>query len=73
VLLFEFLVGFDGIGADAEDDDPGLLVTAIVVAEPASLDNSAGGVVFGVEEERHGLAAEFLEAAEGIGFVGDGE
>ena len=54
VLVFEFLLVFDGVAGDAEDDDAGLLEFFEGVAEAAGLDGAAGGVGAGVEEEDYG-------------------
>jgi hypothetical protein len=61
VLIFEFLLVFDGVAGDAEDDDAGLLEFFEGVAEAAGLDGAAGGVGAGVEEEDDRLAFEVGE------------
>ncbi len=61
VFVFEFLLVFDGVAGDAEDDDAGLLELLEGVAEAAGFDGAAGGVGAGVEEEDYGLAFEVGE------------
>ncbi len=66
VLVFEFLLVFDGVAGDAEDDDALLLEFFEGVAEAAGLDGAAWGVGAGVEEEDYGFA---LEVGEGDFFA----
>ncbi len=46
-------MGFDGVGADAEDFDVGVLETRELVADAAAFLGSAGGVIFRVEPHQH--------------------
>ena len=61
VLVFEFLLGFDGVAGDAEDYDAFLLELFEGVAEAGGLDGAAGGVGTGIEEEDYGGAFEVGE------------
>ncbi len=61
VLVFEFLLVFDGVAGDAEDDDALLLELFKRVAEATGLDGAAGGVGARVEEEDYGFALEVGE------------
>jgi hypothetical protein len=61
VFVFEFLLGFDGVAGDAEDDDAGLLEVGEGIAEAAGLDGAAGGVGAGIKEEDYGGAVEVGE------------
>lgn len=58
----EFFVGCEAVAADAEDDGPGGDDFGVDVAKLASFVSSAGGVVFGIEEEDDFCAAVGAEA-----------
>lgn len=58
----EFFVGGQAVAADAEDDSSGGDDFGVDVAKLASFVSSAGGVVFGVEEEDDFCAAVGAEA-----------
>ena len=73
MFVGKFLVGFDGVGADAEDGDIFGLKLGVVVAEVASFFCAAGGVVAGVEVEDDGLAFEVAEGDLVALAVGEGE
>jgi hypothetical protein len=62
-------LGFDGIGAHAEDGDAELVEVFFCVAKLGRFDRSTGGVGFGVEEEEDALAGEVFER-ERFAFVG---
>jgi hypothetical protein len=66
VLGFEQGLGFDGIGAHAEDGDFELIELPFCVAKLGRFDDSTGGVGFGEDEEEDALA---LEVVQGQGFV----
>ena len=52
ILLFlEGSLGFDGIGAHAEDGDAELVEIFFCVTKLGRFDRSTGGVGFGIEEE----------------------
>jgi hypothetical protein len=53
VLLLEFDVGFDGVGADPKDDRVCSLESRKSVAKLARFLGSAGGVVLGIEVENY--------------------
>jgi hypothetical protein len=57
-LGFERGLGFDGIGAHAEDDDTELVEVFFCVAKLGRFDGSTGSVGFGVEEEEDAPAGE---------------
>jgi hypothetical protein len=65
-------LGFDGIGAEAEDGDVELIEILFCVAKLGRFDGSTGGVGFGVEEEEEALAGEVSEGEDGavVGFQG---
>jgi hypothetical protein len=80
LLGLEGGLGFDGIGAEAEDGDVELVEIFFCVAKLGRFDGSTGGVGFGVEEEEDALAGEVFEGdglvlvgfqAEGGGFGAD--
>jgi hypothetical protein len=82
LLGLEPSLGFDGIGAHAEDGDAELVEVFFCVAKLGRFDRSTGGVGFGVEEEEDALASEVFERdffafvgleAEGGGFGTDFE
>jgi hypothetical protein len=54
-------LGFDGIGAHAEDGDAELVEIFFCVTKLGRFDRSTGGVCFGVEEEEDALASEVFE------------
>ena len=51
VFLDEFLVGFGGVGADADDFCSEGFDFCVIVAKAAGFGRAAGGVVFGIEVE----------------------
>jgi hypothetical protein len=55
----------DGVGAHSQQYDVEVLETSIFLAEPASLDRSTGGVVFGIKEKDHPLAFELRKRPDG--------
>jgi hypothetical protein len=59
--LFEGGLGFDGIGAEAEDGDVKLVEVFFCVTKLGRFDGSTGGVGFGVEEEEDAVADEVGE------------
>ncbi|HEV1994458.1 MAG TPA: hypothetical protein VGR03_09010 [Candidatus Acidoferrum sp.] len=61
LLCFERGLGFDGIGAHAEDGDAELVEVFFCVAKLGRFDRSTGGVSFGIEEEQDALAGEVFE------------
>jgi hypothetical protein len=69
LLSFEGGLGFDGIGAHAQDGDPQLVEILSCVAKLGRFDRSTGGVGFGVEEEEDALAGVVFER-NGVAFVG---
>jgi hypothetical protein len=82
LFLFEGGLGFDGIGAEAEDGDVELVEIFFCVAKLGRFDRSTGSVGFGVEEEEDALAGEVFERdffafvgleAKGGGFSADFE
>ncbi len=54
-------LGFDGIGAHAEDGDAELVEIFFCVAKLGRFDGSTGSAGFGVEEEEDALASEVFE------------
>ena len=54
-------LGFDGVGAHAEDGDAELVEIFLCVTKLGRLDRSTGGVCFGVEEEEDALASEVIQ------------
>jgi hypothetical protein len=69
LLGLEGGLGFDGIGAHAEDSDTELVEIFLCVAKLGRFNRSTGGVGFGVEEEEDALAGEVFEG-DGFAFVG---
>ncbi|HXY23168.1 MAG TPA: hypothetical protein VEI73_00835 [Candidatus Acidoferrum sp.] len=78
VLLLEGRQGFDGVGAHAEDSDFELIELLFCVTKLGRLDDSTGGIGFGIEKEEDALALEIFKRdggaivggeAEGGGFV----
>jgi hypothetical protein len=70
-------LGFDGIGAQAEDGDTELVEVLFCVAKLGRFDGSTAGVGFGVEEKEDALTGEVFQGdvaaivgleAEGGGF-----
>jgi hypothetical protein len=64
VEFFIFLergLGFDGIGAHAEDCNVELVEFFLCVTKLGRFDGSTGGVGFGVEEEEDALALEIIQ------------
>jgi hypothetical protein len=51
-------LGFDGIGAHAEDGDSELVELLFCVAKLGRFDDSTGGVGFGEEKKKHAMALE---------------
>jgi hypothetical protein len=70
-ILFglEGALGFDGIGAHAEDGDAEFVEFLFCVTKLGRFDCSTGGVGFGVEKEEEALAGEVFER-EFFAFVG---
>ena len=54
-------LGFDGIGAHAEDGHAELVEIFFCVAKLGRFDGSTSGVGFGVEEEEDLLAGEVIQ------------
>ena len=69
LLGLEGGLGFNGIGAHAEDGDAELVEVLFCVTKLGRFDGSTGGVGFGVEEEQDALAGEVFEC-ELLAFVG---
>jgi hypothetical protein len=61
LLFLEGGLGFDGIGAHAEDGDAELVEIFLCVTKLGRFYRSTGGVGFGVEEEEDALASEVFE------------
>ncbi len=61
LLGLEGGLGFDGIGAHAEDGDAEIVEFLFCVTKLGRFDGSTGGAGFGVEEEEDALAGEVLE------------
>jgi hypothetical protein len=61
LLGLEGGLGFEGIGAHAEDGDAELVEIFFCVAKLGRFDRSTGGVGSGVEEEEDALAREVFE------------
>ena len=73
-------LGFDGVGAEAEDSDAKLIEIFFCVAKLGRFNGSTGSVGFGIEEEKDALAGEVFESkfsavvgfqTEGGGFCAD--
>jgi hypothetical protein len=62
-------LGFDGIGAQAEDGDTQLVEVFFCVAKLGRFDGSTGGVGFGIKKQEDLLAGEVFER-EFCAFVG---
>jgi len=62
-FFLEFLLGFGGVGRDAEEDGAGFLNLLVGVAEGAGFDGASGSVGAGIEVKDDYFAAE--------GFQGD--
>jgi hypothetical protein len=80
LLGLEGGLGFDGIGAHAEDGYTEFVEFSLCVTKLGRFDGSTGSVGFGVEEEEDRLALEVLQRdffafvgweTEGGGFVAD--
>jgi len=69
LLGLEGGLGFDGIGAHAEDGDAEIVEFLFCVTKLGRFDGSTGGVGFGVEKEEDALAGEVLER-DGLAVVG---
>jgi len=69
LFLLEGGLGFDGIGAEAEDGHLELVEIFFCVTKLGRFDGSTGGVGFGVEKEEDALAGEVGEG-DGFAFVG---
>jgi hypothetical protein len=54
-------LGFDGVGAEAEDGNAELVEVFFCVAKLGRFDGSTGGVGFGVKEEEDALAGEVFK------------
>jgi len=61
VLGLEGGLGFDGIGAHAEDSHTMLVEVFLCVTKLGRFDGSTGGVGFGVEEEENAMALEISQ------------
>ena len=61
LLGLEGGLGFDGVGAHAEDGDAVLVEGLFCVAKLGRFNRSTGGVGFGVEEEEDAAASEVFE------------
>jgi len=61
VLGLERGLGFDGIGAHAEDSHTVLVELVLCVTKLGRFDGSTGGVGFGVEEEEDAVALEISQ------------
>jgi hypothetical protein len=61
LLGLEGGLGFDGIGAEAEDGHVELVEVFFCVTKLGRFDGSTGGVGFGVEEEEDALTGEVGE------------
>ena len=61
VLGFEGGLGFDGIGAHAEDGHIVLVEVFLCVTKLGRFDGSTGSVGFGVEEEEDALPPEISQ------------
>jgi hypothetical protein len=73
LLSLEGGLGFDGIGAEAEDGDVELVEVFFCVTKLGRFDGSTGGVGFRVEEEEDALAGEVGEGKSFalVGFQGE--
>jgi len=69
LLGLEGGLGFDGVGAHAENGDAEIVEFLFCVAKLGRFDGSTGGAGFGVEEEEDGLAGEVFER-DGLAVVG---
>ena len=69
VLGFERSLGFDGVGAHAEDGHALLFELLLCVAKLGRFDGSTGGVGFGVEKEEDAVALEVFQG-DFFAFVG---
>jgi len=69
LLGLEGGLGFDGVGAHAEDGDAEIVEFLFCVTKLGRFDGSTGGVGFGVEKEEDALAGEVLER-DGLAVVG---
>jgi hypothetical protein len=69
VLGLERGLGFDGIGAHAEDGDSQIVEFLFCVTKLGRFDRSTGSAGFGEEEQEHALAREVLEG-DVLAFVG---
>jgi hypothetical protein len=69
VLALEESLGFDGIGAHAEDGHFELVELFLCVAKLGRLDDSTGGVGFREKEKQDALSLEVLKG-DGFVFVG---
>jgi hypothetical protein len=69
LFFFEGGLGFDGIGAHAEDGDAELVEVIFCVAKLGRFNGSTGGVGFGIEKEEDALVGEVLQR-DGLVFVG---
>ena len=58
LLGLEGGLGFDGVGAEAEDGDVELVEVFFCVAKLGRFDGSTGGICFGKEKEENALALE---------------
>jgi hypothetical protein len=61
ILLRKVGILFNVIEADAEDLNIVLVEVANLVAEPATLDRSAGGIGFGIEPQDNFATAQFCQ------------
>jgi len=74
VLGFEGGLGFDGIGAHAEDGHVEFVEFLLCVAKLGRFDGSTGGVGLGVEEEEDAMALEISQGDKRVvvGFEAEG-
>jgi hypothetical protein len=74
LLGLEGGLGFDGVGAEAEDGNTQLVEVFFCVAKLGRFDGSTGSVGLGIEEEKDALAGEVFqgEFAAVVGFQAEG-
>jgi hypothetical protein len=74
LLGLEGGLGFDGVGAEAENGDTQFVEVFFCVAKLGRFDGSTGSVGFGIEKEEDALAGEVFESefAAVVGFQAEG-
>jgi hypothetical protein len=74
LLSLEGGLGFDGIGAEAEDGNSEFIEIFFCVTKLGRFYRSTSGASFGVEEEENSLAGEVFEGEVGafVGFQAEG-